>query len=116
MLSWCFSYAVKHFNILQTKIGQSTWYWIATEIRESSLVPATMKAYERGIRGVELPLNDPWKIVAYLDKISPSDSALKQGMAMANKIHKTRNWELPRWDDPLLESFISALKRQPARQ
>lgn len=82
-------------------------------MRESALAPATIKSYERGFKQAEWPLDSPYRIMAYLNKAPPSDSSLKQWIATATKIHKSRQWRTPDFKHPLVQNFIDTLKRKP---
>lgn len=53
------------------------------------------------------------KIMSYINRTSPSDSALKHALAAANKVHLTRNWPPPNFEHPVVDSFIKTLKRRP---
>lgn len=50
--------------------------------------------------------------MAYLNKAPPSDSFLRQWMAIASRIHKARLWSPPEFTHPLVQTFIAAIKRR----
>lgn len=113
---WCFSCASKHFNIPRSTSGQTTWEHMAREIREKTLAPSTIKAYQKGFNYAEWPLDSPFRVMAYLDKAPASDASLKQWMATAMAIHKSRLWDPPDFNNPLVQNFIQALKRRSTVQ
>lgn len=114
MCPWCFSCASRHFAIPTTQSGELCWHQIASEIRESALAPATVKAYQQGFFKAEWPLDSPFRVIAFLNKAPSSDSSLKQWIAMANRIHDSRLWRRPDFTHPLVRDFINSIKRRPA--
>lgn len=110
---WCFSCAAKHFNIPNSKNGESCWNQFASEIRDKTLAPNTLKTYRQGFYKAEWPLDSPFRIMAYLDKAPPSDSSLKQWIAIATRIHESRLWPRPDFQHPLVKDFIKSLQHRP---
>lgn len=86
------------------------------EIRENLWANKTRVAYERNMNKTNWPLNSIYKTMSYLNRTHPSDSALKQALAVANRVHFTRNWPPPNFEHPLVDSFIKTLKRRPTTQ
>lgn len=111
---WCFCCAAKFFDFPNSESGKEIWKNMSYQMREKALAPSTIKAYERGFKQAEWPLDSPYRIMAYLNKAPSSDSSLKHWMATASKIHKSRQWELPNFKHPLVQNFIDALKRRPS--
>lgn len=109
---WCFSCAAKQFAFPNSTSGQKIWEEIATEIRETTLAPSSVATYQRGFQQTDWPLDSPFRIMAYLNKAPPSDSSLKQWIAIASKIHQSRLWPEPNFNHPLVKSFIQATKRR----
>lgn len=85
---------------------------MSKQIREKTLAPATVKAYQRSFDKAEWPLDSPFRIMAYLDQAPPSDSSLRQWIATAVRIHKCRMWPAPDFKHPLVQNFIESLKRR----
>lgn len=115
LLPWCFSCAVERFNFPNTKEGETFWNETAIEVRERTLAQKTMDIYERTLRRNVWPLDNPFKTIAYLNKAPASDSALRQWVAAAKRIHKARMWDPPPFHHPLVESVLEAIKRRPIK-
>lgn len=112
---WCFSCASKHFDFPKSRSGQAIWDAMASEMREKTLASGTVESYQRGFTQAEWPLDSPFRIMAYLTKAPPSDSSLKQWMAMARKIHQSRLWKEPNFQHPLVKNFIEAIKHRTVK-
>lgn len=78
------------------------------------MAPNTVKAYQQGFSKSIWPLDSPFRIMAYLDKVPNSDSSLKQWIAIANRIHDSRLWTRPDFNHILVRDFISSIKHRPA--
>lgn len=88
---------------------------MSKEMREQALMPSTIKSYQRGFSQAEWPLDSPFRIMAYLNKAPSSDASLKQWMATAGKIHRSRLWPEPDFKHPLVQNFIDAIKHRSSK-
>lgn len=113
LVPYCPACAARHYKFDPSQTHLAHWDAMTTAIRSHVIAPSTRKRYETEIKKTVWPLTDAFSTTKYLRVASSSESAMKQAIAAARRLHLNRAWSPPPFDHPLVASYITTIKKQP---